>query len=107
MARLALAPSASLKSLGAAVLNASDAEFQVKSSGGDPSLKDAAEDAIRMQFAQELRSTIKFHYDDETTNNVVIPFLGSDATGFGDPNSKLGKMAAEAIGMIVIFGCAN
>ncbi|PZR00847.1 MAG: hypothetical protein DI533_10085 [Cereibacter sphaeroides] len=93
MARLILASGFNLKNLGYAVLDAATT-----------SNKSAAEDAIRAMVVPQFSDKLVFHYDSAAAINIVIPNI--TLSGPAD-SGGLNDVAAEAIGSIVIYGCAN
>ncbi|WP_299899343.1 hypothetical protein [uncultured Ruegeria sp.] len=103
MARLTINPNYSLKDLGCEVLNA--ARGRALGSQDD---QDAAERKIQEILADSGNPEVRFVYDTKDMVHIVVPDLSDKKP---DPNpdheSWCCKLAYEAMGGIVIFGCSG
>lgn len=109
MARLKLNPNNTLDELGQQLLIAASSEYEQLATE-----RGTAEDAIRAMFANDGsfipdNPAIEFHYDSPNTVHVVVPYVGDKAVRKEAflPEFDFDKLAAEALGFIVIFGCGK
>lgn len=100
MARFELASrSTDLEQLGEMVLQIAE-QTNGKTSSLTTTIKDQNEQSIKSLIDPSFASKINLVYDDEDTINIVIPYLeGQVYSG--------NKLAHEAMGTIVIMGCAS
>ena len=103
MARLILNPDYSLKDLGCEVLRAARGRAQ-----DDKGEEEVAERKIHEILANVGNPEIKFVYDSPKLAHIVIPNLSGKVTEKEeDHESWCCKLAYEAMGGIVVYGCSS
>lgn len=99
MARFRLVSRASLEQLGELVLQIAE-QTNGKTSSMTTTIKDQNQQSIQGLVDPSFAPKINLVYDDEDTINIVIPYLDGKVYSGND-------LAHEAMGTIVIMGCAS